>query len=56
MKLGDTVTLIANPQITGVVAKLPSNSAKRKRPRALVQDPDGGEQWFYMDELRLVAE
>lgn len=54
MNIGDTVQLIANPQISGIVAKLPSNSAKRKRPRVLVQDPDGGEQWFYTDELRKV--
>ena len=54
MKLGDPVRLKSNPTITGTVSKLPTNSAKRKRPRIAVQDEQGTEIWLFADEVEVV--
>lgn len=51
MKIGDPVRLRSNPAITGTVSRLPTNSAKRKRPRVAVQDEQGTEIWLYVDEV-----
>lgn len=51
MKIGDPVRLRSNHTITGTVSKLPTNSAKRKRPRVAVVDEMGTEIWLYVDEI-----
>ncbi len=54
MSVGDTVGLALDPQFRGTVVQLP-RSTGRKRPRALVQY-QGGEKWFFMDELVAVSD
>lgn len=56
MKLGDPVRLRSNPTITGTISKLPSNSAKRKRPRVAVVDEMGTEIWLFTDEIEVIHE
>ena len=51
MKLGDPVRLRSNPNVTGTISKLPTNSAKRKRARLAVVDEMGTEMWFFSDEV-----
>lgn len=51
MKLGDPVRLRSNPNVTGTISKLPTNSAKRKRPRIAVMDDYGAEIWLFADEV-----
>jgi hypothetical protein len=53
MNVGDTVSTVVDPNFRGTVVQLP-RSVGRKRPRALVQY-QGGERWFFMDELKEVA-
>lgn len=49
MNVGDTVALTVDPNFRGTLVQLP-RSVGRKRPRVLVQY-QGGEKWFFMDEL-----
>jgi hypothetical protein len=53
MNVGDTVSLTVDPNFRGTLVQLP-RSVGRKRARALVQY-QGGEKWFFMDELKEVA-